>query len=71
MFHKICGLFFPAGSVGKEYVYNVGDLGLSSGQEDPLEKGMTIHSSILPWGIPWTEELGEIQSMESQRVRFD
>ena len=43
----------------------------SLGQEDPLEKGMTIHSSILPWGIPWTEELGELQSVESQRVRFD
>ena len=47
MFHKICGLFFPAGSAGKEYVYNVGNLGLSLGQEDPLEKGMTIHSSVL------------------------
>ena len=33
------------------------------GQEDPLEKGMAIHSSILAWGILWTEEL---QSMESQ-----
>ena len=63
MFHKICGLFFPAGSVGKEYVYNVGDLGLSSGQEDPLEKEMETHSSILVSEIPWTEELGELQSM--------
>ena len=71
MFHKICGLFFPAGSAGKEYVYNVGNLGLSSGQEDPLEKGMTIHASILPWRIPWREELGGLQSMESQRVRYD
>ena len=37
-------------------------------QEDPLEKGMAIHSSILAWRIPWTEELGGIQSMGSQRV---
>ena len=40
----------------------------SLGQEDPLEKGMTTHSSILPWRIPWTEEPGGLQSMGSQRV---
>ena len=40
----------------------------SLGQEDPLEKGMAIHSSILAWRIPWTEEPGGLQSMESQRV---
>ena len=38
----------------------------SLGQEDPLEKGMAIHSSILVWKIPWTEEPGRLQSMESQ-----
>ena len=38
-------------------------------QEDPLEKGMVIHSSILAWRIPWTEEPGELQSMGLQRVR--
>ena len=38
------------------------------GQGDPLEEGMTTHSSILAWGIPWTEEPGGLQSMESQRV---
>ena len=37
----------------------------SLGQEDPLEKGMAIHSSILAWRIPWTEEPGELQSIES------
>ena len=37
--------------------------------EDPLEKGMAIHSSILAWRIPWTEELGGLQSKGSQRVR--
>ena len=40
----------------------------SLAQEDFLEKGITTHSSILAWRIPWTEELGGIQSMGSQRV---
>ena len=40
-------------------------------QEDPLEKGMTTHSSILAWRIPWTEEPGGLQSMVSQRVGPD
>ena len=40
-------------------------------QEDPLEKEMAIHSSILAWRIPWTEEPGGLQSMGSQRVRHD
>ena len=39
--------------------------------EDPLEKEMTTHSSILVGRIPWTEERGKLQSMESQRVRHD
>ena len=43
----------------------------SLGQEDPLEKEMTTHSSILAWKIPWTEEPGGSQSMGSQRVRHD
>ena len=34
-------------------------------QEDPLEEGMAIHSNILAWRIPWTEESGKLQSMES------
>ena len=40
----------------------------SLGQEDPLEKGMAAHSSILTWRIPWTEEPGGLQSVGSQRV---
>ena len=36
------------------------------GQEDPLEKGIAIHSSILAWRIPWTEEPGGLQSVESK-----
>ena len=39
----------------------------SLGQEDPLEKEMAIHSSILAWRIPWTKELGGLQSMGLQR----
>ena len=41
----------------------------SLGQEDPLEKEMATHSSILAWRIPWTEEPGGLQSMGLQRVR--
>ena len=41
------------------------------GQEDPLEKGMATHSSILAWRIPWTEKPGGLQSMGSQRVRHN
>ena len=40
----------------------------SMGQEDPVEKEMAIHSSILAWRIPWTEEPGKLQSMGSQEL---
>ena len=43
----------------------------SLGWEDPLEKGMAVHSSILAWRIPRTEDPGGLQSMGSQRVRCD
>jgi len=43
----------------------------SLGQEDPLDKGMAAHSSILARRIPWTEEPGRPQSMGSQRVGHD
>ena len=43
----------------------------SLGQEDPLEKGMPTHSSVLAWRIPQTEEPGGLQSMGSQRVGHD
>ena len=62
---------FHGGSDGKESACNVGDLGSIPGQKEPLEKGMATHSSILAWRIPWTEEPGGLQSMESQRVRHD
>ena len=41
------------------------------GREDPLEKEMATHSSILAWNMPWTEESGRLQSMGSQRVGHD
>ena len=43
----------------------------SVGQEDPLEKGMATHYSILSWRISWTDEPGGPESMELQRVRHD
>ena len=43
----------------------------SLGQEDPLEKEMATHSSILAWRIPWTEEPGRLQFIRSQRARHD
>ena len=43
----------------------------SLGQEDPLEKELATHSSILAWEIPWTAEPGGLQSMRLQRVGHD
>ena len=47
------------------------DVGSVLGQEDPLQKEMATHSSILAWNIPWTEEHSGIPSMGLQRVRHD
>ena len=44
------------------------DAGLILGREDPLKKEMATHSSIFAWEIPWTEDLGDLQFMGSQRV---
>ena len=52
----IYSLGFPDALDGKESSCNAGDGDLSLGQEDPLEKEMATHSSILAWRIPWTEE---------------
>ena len=62
---------FPGGSVIKNLPAIQETNVQSLGQEDPLEKEMTIHSSILAWKIPWTEQLGGLQSMGSHRVRHD
>ena len=54
---------FPDSSVVKNPPANAGSMGQSLGLEDPLEKKMTTHSSILDWKIPWTEEPGRLQSI--------
>ena len=60
---------FPSGSDGKESACSAEDMGSIPGSEDSLEKGMATHSGTLAWKIPWTEEPGWLQSMESQKVK--
>ena len=60
--------------VVKNLPANAGDIRdtvRSLGWEEPLEEGMAIHSSILVWRIPWTEEPGRLQFIGSQRVGLD
>ena len=54
---------------GKESACNAGELSSIPGSEDPLEKGIATHFSILAWETRWTEETGGLQSMGLQRVR--
>ena len=67
LFHRgnqeLMGKGFPGGSVVKNLLAHAGDGGSIPGQEDPLEKEMATHSSILTWKIPWTEEPGGLQFM--------
>ena len=70
-FNRLIRLCFPGGSSGKESTCKAGDLGSVSGLEDPLEEGMTTHSSILTWRVPRTEEPDGLQSTGSQRVGQD
>ena len=72
-FYLFIYLSIPSSSVSKESTFNAGRLpaaqktwGQPLGQEDPLEKEMAIHSSILAWKIPWTEGPGGLQPMGSQ-----
>ena len=62
---------FPGGSTVKNLAAILKMQVQSLGQEDPLEKGMAIHSNILSWRIPWTEEIGGLQSMGLQRAGDD
>ena len=57
---------FSGGSVVKNLPTNARDVGSSLGGEDTLVKEMAIHSSILSWKIPWTEEPGRLQFMGFQ-----
>ena len=58
----------PDGSAVKDPPANAGAEGLSLAQEDPLEESMATHFSTLAWSIPWTEELGRLQSMKPLRA---
>ena len=58
---------FPSGLAVKNLPANAGDAGSILGWEDPLEKEMATHSSILAWKIPWTEEPGRLQCMGLQK----
>ena len=60
--------FFPDSSDGKETACSVGYKVLSLGWEDPLEKEMATHSSILAWRIPWTEEPGGLHGIAKSRT---
>ena len=62
--------FFSGGSVVKNAPANAGDASSILGREEPTEKEMATHSSILAWKIPWPEELGGLQAMGSQRPGF-
>ena len=74
LFLKELRVFFEWASLVAQTVKNlpaIWEIRVQSlGQEDPLEKGMATHSSILAWRIPWTEEPGELQSRDC-RVRQD
>ena len=61
---------FPDGSIVKNPSTNAGDVGYL-GREDPLEKEITHHSSILTEEVPWTEKTGSQQSMHHQRVGYN
>ena len=64
-------LGFPSGSVVKNLPAMQETRVPSLGHEDPLEKEMATHPSILAWRILWSEEPGKLQSTGSQRVRHD
>ena len=67
----VCSLGFSGGSAVKNSPAIQETRVQSLGWEDPLEEGMTTHSSIPAWSIPWTEKPGRLQSTGSQRVGPD
>ena len=71
LFNILSRLDFPGGLDGKESAYNLGETQVQSlGWEDPLEKRMAIHFSILAWRIPQSEKPGRLESV-SHKVRHD
>ena len=67
----MCIMGFPGDSEVKNLPAKQETWVQSLGREDPLEKEMATHSSIVAWRIPWTEEPGGLQSMGHKRVRYD
>ena len=65
------GRGFPGSASSKESGCHCRRHGFDLSQEDPLEKGMATHSSILAWEIPWTEQPGGLQSMKLQKIRHN
>ena len=65
--NPVCGIIqgFPGGASGQEHAANTGYI-RGTGREDPLEKEMATHSSILAWRITWTEEPGGLWSLGLQ-----
>ena len=61
---------FPGGSGGKESAYNAGNPSSIHGQEDPLEKGMAAHSSIVAWRIPWAEEPSRVHGVAKSQTQL-
>ena len=59
---------FPSDIEVKSPPVNAEDVGLSPGWKDPLEKALAVHSNILAWGIPWTQEPSGLQSVGLQRI---
>ena len=66
-----CGSHTKGASLVAQITCHVGDRVQSLCREDPLEKGMATHSSIVAWRNPWTEEPSGLQSMASQRAGHD
>ena len=73
VFNKYCNTYFLTygASLVAQTVKNLPGMVQFLGQEDPLEKAMTTHSSILAWRIPCTEDPGGLQPMESQTGEHD
>jgi len=67
----VCVFYHDDGSEAKVSACKAGDPSSIPGSEDPLEKEMATHSSILAWRTPWMEEPCRLQSMGSQRVGHD
>ena len=62
---------YPGGSSVKNLPAKQETWARSLSQKDPLEEGMATHTGILDWKIPWPEEPGGLQSIQSQRVECD